>query len=113
MGHHHHDVMQPDYGTGQKKLGIYVFGVALCAVLTVIAFWAVMSGSLPRGQTFAVIYALACIQFIVQVICFLRLNTQTEQGRMNVMTLLFTGVILVTIIAGSLWIMANVNYNMM
>ncbi len=109
----HHDVSQPDFGTGQKKLGIYVAGVIGCAILTLIAFWAVMSGQFTRGETFAIIYGAACIQFFVQLICFLRLNTETAQGRSNVMTLIFTGVILLCIIAGSLWIMYNLNYYMM
>lgn len=104
---------QPDYGTGQKKLSVYVLGVVLCAALTLLAFWAVMSHSFTRGQTFAIIYSAACVQFLVQLICFLRLNTQTEAGRTNVMSFVFTGVILTAIIAGSLWIMWNLNYFMM
>ncbi len=111
MGHHELD--QPDYGTGQKKLGIYVLGVIGCAILTLLSFWAVMSGRFDRTATFVIIYASACIQFVVQLVCFLRLNTQTEQSRTNVMSLVFTGVILVSIIVGSLWIMANLNYYMM
>jgi cytochrome o ubiquinol oxidase subunit IV len=104
---------QPDYGTGQKKLGIYILGVIACSILTLISFGMVMSGKFSRGEVFAVIYSAACLQLLVQVICFLRLNTETEQGRTNVMSILFTGVILVCIILGSLWIMSNLNYNMM
>lgn len=109
----HHDVSQPDFGTGQKKLGIYVAGVISCAILTLVAFWAVMYGQFSRAQTFTIIYTAACIQFFVQLICFLRLNTETAQGRTNVMSLVFTGVILLSVIVGSLWIMYNLNYYMM
>lgn len=108
----HHDVSQPDYGTGQKKLGIYVFGFISCSILTLISFWAVMSEKFAKNDVLIIIFIAAIIQFIVQVVCFLRLNTQTEQGRMNVMSLLFTGVILVAVIAGSLWIMWNLAYFM-
>lgn len=103
----------PDFGTGQKKLGIYVFGVINCAILTVIAFWAVMSKQFDLHNTLFIIYTAAVIQFLVQVICFLRLNTKTEQARTNVLSILFTLVILVSIVIGSLWIMWNVNYYMM
>lgn len=108
--HQHH---QPDYGTGEKKLGTYIIGLVLCSILTLIAFGTVMANQLPPWQVLTIIYTAASIQFLVQVICFLRLNTQTEQGKINVMSILFTAVILFTIIIGSLWIMWNVNKNMM
>ncbi len=108
-----HNSHQPDYGTGQKKLGIYTLGFIACSILTLLSFWVVMQNQLTRVETFVVIYSSACLQFIIQLVCFLRLNNQTPQGRTNVMSLLFTLVILVTIIVGSLWIMWNMNYNMM
>lgn len=108
-----HDAKQPDYGTGQKKLSIYLLGLLICSILTLLAFWVVIANPLGKHETFIMIYSAACLQFFVQLICFLRLNTQTEQGRMNVMAILFTGVILLSIIIGSLWIMFNLDYNMM
>ncbi|TAK75387.1 MAG: cytochrome o ubiquinol oxidase subunit IV [Gammaproteobacteria bacterium] len=101
-----------DYGTGQKTLGIYIVGLIICVILTLVAFWTVMSGRFAKWEMFTIIYLAAIIQFITQLICFLRLNTQTEQGRHNVMSLIFTGVILISIVAGSLWIMWNLDYNM-
>lgn len=101
-----------DYGTGQKKLGIYIIGFIACSILTCIAFYAVMSGQFLKWQTFTIVYAAACIQFVIQLICFLRLNTQTEQAQINVISLVFTAVILTSIIVGSLWIMWNLNFNM-
>jgi len=109
---HDHLDAQPDYGTGQKKLSIYIAGIIACAILTLLSFWAVMESHLSRGQIFALIYISACVQFLVQLVCFLRLNTMTHQGRMNVMAFVFTIVILVCVIAGSLWIMYNLNYAM-
>jgi cytochrome o ubiquinol oxidase operon protein cyoD len=109
----HHEEQQPDYGTGQKKLGVYTLGFISCVLLTLFSFWIVMAGIFPKRETFILIYAAAVIQFIVQLICFLRLNTRTEQGKTNVLTFIFTAVVLVTIIAGSLWIMWNLNYYMM
>jgi len=106
----HHEVEQIDYGTGQKKLGIYVSGMIGCVILTIVSFWAVMSGKLSRWEMFTIIFASACIQFLVQVITFLRLNTQTERGKTNVMSLVFTGIILLCVVIGSLWIMGNLNF---
>lgn len=108
-----HDGNQPDFGVGEKKTGIYVSGFIGCCILTLVAFWAVMSGRFSNTLIFSIIYPAAIIQFLVQAICFLRLNTQTAAGKKNVMSFVFTGVILVTIILGSLWIMWTLNYNMM
>lgn len=105
--------VQPDYGTGKKTLGVYLLGVISCVLLTLIAFGAVMANTLPKWQVLSIIFVAASIQLLVQVICFLRLNIQTEQAKINVMVILFTGVILLSILAGSLWIMWNCNYYMM
>lgn len=103
---------QQDYGTGQKKLGLYITGLIICSILTLISFWATMSLHFSKLNTFIIIYTSACIQFVVQLIFFLRLNLQTEQGRTNVMSLVFTLSILTCVILGSLWIMWNLNYYM-
>jgi cytochrome o ubiquinol oxidase operon protein cyoD len=107
------EMNQPDYGTGHKKLSIYIFGVISCIILTIFSFCTVMSEHFTKGEAYTIIYALALIQFVIQVICFLRLNTKNERARINVMSILFTIVILITIVFGSLWIMWNLNYYMM
>lgn len=109
----HHGVNESDYGTGQKKLGMYLVGFISCSILTLFSFWSVMSQRFSKLEVLAIIFSLAGIQFLVQVIFFLRMTTQTQQGRTNIMTFLFTGVILTSIICGSLWIMWNLNYYMM
>lgn len=103
----------PDFGTSPKSLSVYVVGIILCVILTLIPFGVVMHGGLAHGQKFAVIMVSAILQFLVQVYCFLRLNVQTIQGKMNTMSFIFTIVVLVVIIGGSLWIMSHLNYNMM
>lgn len=101
-----------DYGTGQKKLSIYITGLVLCVILTALSFWVVSAEQLSQTQIVAVIYLSAIAQFFVQLVCFLRLNMQSEQGRMNVLSLVFTGLVLVCIVSGTLWIMWNLNYFM-
>lgn len=108
-----HQVSEPDFGTGKKKLGVYLIGFLICSLLTLIAFWAVVSATYTKRETFLIIYSAACLQFFVQLIFFIRLNTETKQGRTNIMSFIFTLVILTSVILGSLWIMWNLNYNMM
>jgi len=104
---------EPDFGTGKKKFNVYVIGLVLCLVLTLIAFWAVMPPKYSPTITFSLIFIAAILQFLVQVVCFLRLNAATEQSRINLMSFLFTVVVLVAVVAGSLWIMWSLSYNMM
>lgn len=108
----YHGMNQPDYGTGKKKLSTYLVGFISCAILTLISFGSVMSQKFSKLELLVLIFSSACIQFLVQVIFFLRMSTHTEQGRTNIMTFLFTGVVLIAIISGSLWIMSNLNYYM-
>lgn len=103
----------PDYGLLRKKLSVYSWGVFLCVILTLIPFIAVMHGTFSRAALLSIIFIAAVFQFFTQVLCFLRMNTQTAQGRINVMSFLFTGVILLVVIGGSLWIMWSLNYNML
>ena len=109
----HNGIKESDYGTGQKKLGLYLVGVISCSILTLLSFWVVMSKMFSKTEVLILIFSAACIQFLVQVFCFLRFSTKTEQGKTNVMSFIFTGVVLTSIIVGSLWIMWNLNYYMM
>lgn len=107
------DSSHVDYGTGSKTFSVYLLGIILCVILTIIPFYLVMAGILAKASTLMAIYLFAILQFFVQVLCFLRLNAKTEQARTNVMAFLFTIVILVVVIGGSLWIMWNLDYRMM
>jgi cytochrome o ubiquinol oxidase subunit IV len=104
---------EPDFGTGKKTLKMYIVGVALCILLTLLPFGVVMKGSMSRHATFALIILAALAQFFVQVICFLRLTTKTAQGKTNIVSFLFSFLVVFVLIIGSLWIMWHLNYNMM
>jgi len=106
------ELSQPDYGTARKKLGIYLIGLLICTILTLMAFEIAQHPHFSRGLNLLFIYMAAFAQFLVQVICFLRLTTETEQGVNNILSFIFTIVILITIIAGSWWIMWSLNYYM-
>jgi cytochrome o ubiquinol oxidase subunit IV len=106
-------INQPEYGTGKKTLGIYSLGVALCIILTLIPFSVVMYQIGTHDQRVMVLIVSAILQFLVQVVCFLRLNVKTLQGSINVYAFVFSIIVLAVIIGGSLWIMWHLNYNMM
>ena len=91
----------------------YLTGFALSVALTAIPFALVMSGIITDGRlTAALIMASAMIQIVVHMIYFLHMNARSENG-WTLMALIFTVIIVVIAVAGSLWVMYNMNTNMM
>jgi cytochrome o ubiquinol oxidase operon protein cyoD len=85
----------------------------LSVILTAIPFWLVMSKVFEKSSTTAiVILAFAAVQIIVHMIYFLHLNTKSEGG-WNMLALIFTVVIVVIALSGSIWIMYHLDTNMM
>lgn len=108
----HADLHQPDFGTGEKTLPVYIAGTIACVFLTLLPFGAVMWPVLPPSATAGLIFTSALAQFIIQLACFLQVNTRTDQARMNLQSFALCMFILIVLLAGSLWIMANLSYNM-
>lgn len=94
-------------------LRTYLTGFSVAAVLTAVAFWIVMSGAIANAAVAgAVVVVLAIAQIIVQTSAFLHVNSRV-QGGWTLVAYVFTAVLLVITIAGSLWIMHHLNTNMM
>lgn len=105
-GHHAGD----DYHGTVKG---YVVGFLLSVVLTAIPFWLVVGKVIPSsGTTAFVILAFAVVQIVVHMVYFLHMNTKSEGG-WNMLALIFTLVLVVIMLAGSLWVMHHLNVNMM
>lgn len=105
-----HAAHDDSYGHGSKKS--YLIGFALSALLTAIPFWLVMSGVLTPGATAIAVIGMAVAQILVHTVCFLHVNTQSEGG-WTLIAYVFTAVLLLIVIAGSVWIMYHLNTNMM
>jgi cytochrome o ubiquinol oxidase subunit IV len=107
---HHHDDHHDEGDHGSRKS--YWIGFLLSVVLTAIPFWLVMSRPLSDQTTALIIMAFAAIQIVVHMIFFLHMNRKAEEG-WSLMALLFTLVLVVITLAGSLWVMYHMNTNMM
>jgi cytochrome o ubiquinol oxidase operon protein cyoD len=97
---------------GSHSAKPYVIGFVLAIILTVIPFKLVMSGALSAHATLWWILGLAVVQIVVHLVYFLHLDRSAEQSG-NVMALMFTALILLIVLGGSLWVMHNMNANMM
>lgn len=102
------------HGSGEAHgtRGSYLIGFGLSVVLTAIPFALVMTGSLDRQTTALLVLGAALVQIVVHMIYFLHMNTRSEGG-WTMMALVFTIVVVLITLGGSLWVMHHLNVNMM
>ena len=99
-------------GASLGSLKSYLIGFILSVILTVIPFAMVMSGTASHTTILATVVGLAVVQIIVHLVYFLHMNGSSEE-RWNLVAFLFTAMIIAIVVVGSLWIMYNLNINMM
>lgn len=108
----HHDAHHGD-NHAHGTFGSYMIGFGLSVILTAIPFWLVMTGVLGDPQLTAfTIMGFAVLQILVHMIYFLHMNTRSEGG-WTMLALIFTIVLVVITLAGSIWVMYHLNNNMM
>jgi cytochrome o ubiquinol oxidase operon protein cyoD len=108
-----HDDHAHDDGHAHGSLKSYLIGFVLSVILTAIPFWLVMTGALGSNEATALaIMVLAVAQIVVHMIYFLHMNARSEAG-WTMMALIFTIVMVVIALIGSLWVMHHLNANMM
>ncbi len=113
-GHGSHDAHgHHESGHPESTLRGYLIGFGLSVVLTAIPFWLVMTGKLGNNElTTVAILALAAVQIVVHMVYFLHMSPSSEGG-WTMLALIFTVVMVVITLAGSLWVMYHMNTNMM
>ena len=91
----------------------YIVGLLISFVLTFFAYYvAVYKPFECRATLYGLITLAAVAQIMVQVVFFLHINNEGKP-RMNLMSFMFTLLVVFMIVAGSLWVMYNLNVNMM
>lgn len=106
--HDHHDEHEI-HGSRRD----YTIGFVLSVILTAIPFWLVMGEVIKSSLTTAlVILGFGAVQIVVHMIYFLHMNTKSEGG-WNMLALIFTAVLVVIALSGSIWVMFHLNTNMM
>jgi len=106
-GHGHDD------GAAHSTFGGYMTGFVLSIILTAIPFWLVMAKVFDKPSTTAfVVLGFAAVQIVVHMVYFLHMNTKSEGG-WTLLALIFTVMVVVIMLAGSLWVMYHLNHNMM
>ena len=113
-----HKVVAADYDAASGSKTGYVIGFGLSVTITAIAFLLVHTHVTHHHQypsdgfMMIALPILAVIQLIVQMVFFLHLNRESKP-RWNMVALAFAITVIVILVAGSLWIISNLNYRMM
>ena len=114
----HHDVSSHgndghDADVPHSTLRGYATGFVLAVILTAIPFYLVMGKVFSSSSTAAlVLLGLAAVQVVVHMVYFLHMNTKVEGG-WSMLAMLFTIMVVFIMLSGSIWVMYNINTNMM
>ena len=114
-----HDTHRIEHAPGDEEevsvnvrvLG-YVIGLALAIVLTATSFFVAGTDLVWQPSIPVAIIVLAIAQMGVHLVFFLHITTGPDNTN-NVLALAFGLLIIFLVIGGSLWIMANLNHNML
>jgi cytochrome o ubiquinol oxidase operon protein cyoD len=106
------DDIAPGEDEATEGVASYVVGLGLAALLTIVSFF-IAGTTLVWGPSIPVaLTVLAIAQMGVHLVFFLHITTGPDNVN-NVMALAFGVLIVMLLMAGSLWIMAHMNHNMM
>jgi cytochrome o ubiquinol oxidase operon protein cyoD len=95
-----------------QRVGVYLVGLVLASVLTLTSFYVAGTDLVWAPSIPVALVVLAIAQMGVHLVFFLHITTGPDNTN-NVMALAFGVLIVILVIGGSLWIMANLNHNMM
>lgn len=95
----------------RKALRSYVWGFALALGLTLIAFALVYWAAMPRSPLLIAIGVLALVQMVVHFRFFLHISFR--ENRDDLQLILFSALLLLIMVLGTLWIMGSLAARMM
>jgi cytochrome o ubiquinol oxidase operon protein cyoD len=109
--------VSPGYAGGaghSRRRGVrtYLIGLGLAVLMTIASFWAAQTHLIYGPGICVAIVVLAIAQMGIHLVFFLHITTAPDNTN-NVLALAFGILIACLVIFGSLWIMANLNHNML
>jgi cytochrome o ubiquinol oxidase operon protein cyoD len=112
--HHQADLAPGDEAGVSVQLRVlgYVVGLGLAILLTATSFFVAGTNLVWQPSIPVAIVVLAIAQMGVHLVFFLHITTGPDNTN-NVLALAFGLLIIFLVIGGSLWIMANLNHNML
>jgi cytochrome o ubiquinol oxidase subunit IV len=90
----------------------YLIGLGLATLITCVAFFIAGTSLVWQPSIPIALFVLAIAQMGVHLVFFLHITTGPDNVN-NILALAFGVLIVLLLIGGSLWIMSNLNHNMM
>lgn len=103
MREHDHDY--------DRELRGYLTGFGLALVLTLAAFGIALWGNFDRTATITTVGVLGLVQIVVQTRFFLHVDL-SRQKREDLQLILFSTLLLVIMVVGTIWILGNLAIRM-
>jgi cytochrome o ubiquinol oxidase subunit IV len=95
-----------------SDFGVYTIGLVLAVILTATSFWVANTSLLWSPGVAMGLVVLAIAQMGVHLVFFLHITTGPDNTN-NVLALAFGMLVVFLVVIGSLWIMTNLNDNLM
>jgi len=115
MNHSHRDYFEEIELTASPRSAMltgYLVGTLASLLLTLAAYALAMHHALSRPLLIAALCSLAIVQALFQIVCFFHFD-RTPASRERQLMFAATGVIVVILVAGSVWIMWSLGGRMM
>ncbi len=96
----------------RRDFATYAIGYLSAVCLTGLSFACVFSRLLPPGATLALVLLLALIQVIVHMRCFLHISLR-RSARADLQLILFSTIIILLMVGGTLVVVFNLRARMM
>ncbi|MBC7564908.1 cytochrome o ubiquinol oxidase subunit IV [Candidatus Saccharibacteria bacterium] len=102
--------LQLDTRHDEAKYSSYIIGFVLSVVATLIAYFFVVNQLWPKEVLVYVVLGIAVVQLIIQAVFFLHIG---RGSHLKAVTFAFAILVILIVVIGSIWIMNNLDYNMM
>jgi cytochrome o ubiquinol oxidase operon protein cyoD len=89
----------------------YFIGFFISIILTLASYYIVTQKLLGECNTYISIVSLAVVQLFIQIVYFLHINSEGKP-RWNLISMIAAIAMVVIVVAGSVWVMYNMNANM-
>ena len=90
----------------------YIIGFLLSVIITISAFYIAVCKIFSAVNSYIMVYILAITQLYVQLVFFMHLSERSKTY-WNIISFIFTLVIIIILVSGTLWITYNLYTNMM
>jgi cytochrome o ubiquinol oxidase subunit IV len=112
----HADAVPGDHDIDRDEIasavGSYLIGLGFATLLTAVSFFVAGTTLVWAPSIPVALVVLAVAQMGIHLVFFLNITTGPDNVN-NVMALAFGVLIVLVLMAGTLWVMANMNHNMM